>query len=65
MYKVTGSVSFTFFGSVAGMLKPGDLAIDCGANAGDISARLLERGAEVIAFDPEPWAVAPFAQARP
>lgn len=47
-----------FLTAVAGMLKPGDLAIDCGANAGDISARLLERGAEVIAFDPEPWAVA-------
>ena len=45
-----------FLTAVSGMLKPGDLAIDCGANAGDVSARLLERGAEVIAFDPEPWA---------
>lgn len=47
-----------FLTAVTGMLKPGDLAIDCGANVGDVSARLLESGADVIAFDPEPWAVA-------
>jgi FkbM family methyltransferase len=47
-----------FLTAVCGMLKPGDLAIDCGANVGDVSARLLASGADVIAFDPEPWAVA-------
>ncbi|NHF73019.1 FkbM family methyltransferase [Paracoccus xiamenensis] len=41
---------------ICGMLRPGDLAIDCGANAGEISARLLASGADVVAFDPEPWA---------
>lgn len=46
-----------FLTAVCGMLRPGDLAVDCGANVGDVSARLLESGAEVIAFDPEPWAV--------
>lgn len=46
-----------FLTAVSGMLRPGDLAVDCGANAGDISDRLLSRGADVIAFDPEPWAV--------
>lgn len=30
-----------FLTAVCGMLRPGDLAIDCGANVGDISARLL------------------------
>lgn len=47
-----------FLTGICGMLRPGDLAIDCGANAGDVSARLLATGADVIAFDPEPWAVA-------
>lgn len=46
-----------FLTAVVGMLRPGDLAIDLGANVGDISARLLASGADVIAFDPEPWAV--------
>ena len=46
-----------FLTAVCGMLKPGDVAIDCGANVGDISKRLLASGADVIAFDPEPWAV--------
>ena len=46
-----------FLTAVCGMLKPGDVAIDCGANVGDISERLLASGADVIAFDPEPWAV--------
>ena len=46
-----------FLTAVCGMLRPGDVTIDCGANVGDISARLLETGADVVAFDPEPWAV--------
>ena len=45
-----------FLTGICGMLRPGDLAIDCGANAGEVSARLLASGADVIAFDPEPWA---------
>ncbi|MBA4490920.1 FkbM family methyltransferase [Paracoccus sp. S1E-3] len=45
-----------FLTGICGMLRPGDLAIDCGANAGDVSARLLASGADVVAFDPEPWA---------
>ena len=46
-----------FLTGVCGVLRPGDVAIDCGANVGEVSARLLETGADVIAFDPEPWAV--------
>ena len=45
-----------FLTGICGMLRPGDLAIDCGANAGEVSARLLAGGADVVAFDPEPWA---------
>lgn len=46
-----------FLTAVVAMLKPGDIAIDLGANVGDVSAQLLTSGADVIAFDPEPWAV--------
>lgn len=46
-----------FLTAVCGLLRPGDVAIDCGANVGAVSARLLASGADVIAFDPEPWAV--------
>ncbi len=45
-----------FLTGICGLLRPGDVAIDCGANVGEISARLLAAGARVIAFDPDPWA---------
>ena len=45
-----------FLTGVCGQLQPGDLAIDCGANVGEISARLLATGADVVAFDPDPLA---------
>lgn len=38
--------------------KPGDIAIDCGANVGDISRELVRRGATVHAFEPNPDAMA-------
>ncbi len=37
-------------------LKPGDIAIDCGANIGDISLKLANTGARVYAFEPNPFA---------
>lgn len=37
---------------------PGSLVIDCGANVGEISALFLARGADVIAFEPDPVALA-------
>lgn len=37
---------------------PGALVIDCGANVGEISALFLDRGADVIAFEPDPVALA-------
>jgi FkbM family methyltransferase len=39
-------------------LGPGDVAIDCGANVGLVTARMAERGATVHAFEPNPAAYA-------
>lgn len=46
-----------FLDGVLAMLRPGDLAIDCGANVGDVSEPLADAGAEVIAFEPDPYAI--------
>lgn len=39
-------------------LTSGSIAIDCGANVGDISSRLATTGATVYAFEPNPYAFA-------
>jgi len=39
-------------------LEPGDVAIDCGANVGNITDWFLSQGAEVYAFEPNPHAFA-------
>lgn len=36
------------------LLRPGDLAVDLGANKGEITARLAATGADVVAFEPDP-----------
>lgn len=36
----------------------GDLVVDCGASVGDVTAVLVEKGAEVHAFEPNPVAFA-------
>ncbi len=38
------------------MLRPGDLAVDCGANMGVVTAVLAATGADVVAFEPDPYA---------
>lgn len=38
------------------MLSEGDVAIDCGANVGEVSAKMVEKGAKVYAFEPNPFA---------
>jgi FkbM family methyltransferase len=43
---------------IAAMLKPGDLAVDCGANMGVVTAQLAATGADVVAFEPDPFAFA-------
>lgn len=36
------------------LLRPGDLAVDLGANKGDVTAMLAATGADVVAFEPDP-----------
>lgn len=36
------------------LLRPGDLAVDLGANRGDVTAQLAATGADVVAFEPDP-----------
>ncbi|NUB46539.1 FkbM family methyltransferase [Fertoebacter nigrum] len=47
-----------FLTGVTAMLRPGDLALDCGANVGAITGLLAATGADVIAFEPDPFAFA-------
>lgn len=51
-----------FLDGVLAMLSPGDVAIDCGANLGEVSARLAATGARVIAFEPDPYAFAQLSE---
>jgi FkbM family methyltransferase len=37
--------------AITAMLKPGDLAVDCGANMGVVTERLAATGASVVAFE--------------
>lgn len=36
-------------------LGPDDIIVDCGANVGEISQRMATCGAQVHAFEPDPW----------
>lgn len=47
---------------VVSMLRPGDVVVDCGANRGDITAQLAATGAEVHAFEPDPYNLAKLAE---
>jgi len=47
-----------FLAGVCAMLRPGDLALDLGANMGVVTAVLAETGADVVAFEPDPFAFA-------
>lgn len=37
------------------MVGPGDVLIDCGANLGEITKKMAATGAQVYAFEPDPW----------
>jgi FkbM family methyltransferase len=43
---------------VVAMLRPGQVVVDCGANQGDVTALLASPGAEVHAFEPDPYNLA-------
>lgn len=45
-----------FLAGICSQLRPGDLAMDLGANMGEITTILAETGADVVAFEPDPYA---------
>ena len=45
-----------FMLGITAMLKPGDLVLDCGANVGEVTVVLAATGADVIAYEPDPYA---------
>ncbi|MEP7240627.1 MAG: FkbM family methyltransferase [Devosia sp.] len=53
-----GRKSMYDFRSYIAQLPAGALAIDCGANVGDVTAALLKEGLRVIAFEPDPICLA-------
>lgn len=50
------SLTSLMFSRYIRKLGPGDIAIDCGANVGEIAVKLAETGASVYAFEPNPYA---------
>jgi FkbM family methyltransferase len=46
------------FAAVLAQLKPGDIAIDLGANVGEFTVQMARTGARVYAFEPDPHAFA-------
>lgn len=45
-----------FLAGVVAMLRPGDLVLDCGANVGAVTAVLAASPADVVCFEPDPYA---------
>ncbi len=45
-----------FLAGASAMLRPGDLALDLGANMGVVTAVLAATGADVLAYEPDPFA---------
>jgi FkbM family methyltransferase len=43
------------FETVVKTLRPGDIAIDCGANVGKFTDKMAHTGATVYAFEPDPY----------
>ncbi|WP_108482423.1 FkbM family methyltransferase [Oceaniglobus ichthyenteri] len=53
MHKATAE---GFMAGVCAMLRPGDTVLDCGANMGVVTAQLAATPAQVIAYEPDPFA---------
>ena len=51
------------FDACVAQLKPGDIAIDCGANVGKFTVPMAKTGALVYAFEPNPHAYAELVRA--
>jgi len=48
---------------ILSMLKPGDIALDCGANVGAVSIPLAKTGAQIYAYEPDPYAFGKLSEA--
>ena len=42
--------------AITALLRPGDLVMDCGANMGVVTELLAATGADVLAYEPDPYA---------
>jgi len=51
-----------YLAGICALLRPGDLALDLGANMGVVTDLLARTGADVIAFEPDPWAFAKLSE---
>ncbi len=54
--RIRRSLTSLMFSRYIRKLGPGDIAIDCGANVGEITVKLAKTGASVYAFEPNPYA---------
>lgn len=45
-----------FLSGICAQLRPGDTVMDCGANMGVVTAQLAATGANVLAYEPDPFA---------
>ena len=60
--KLTSAIIWLLYGRIFRNLGPGAIAIDCGANVGDITQMMARTGASVHAFEPNPHAFAVLKQ---
>lgn len=56
------AVAATEFEAALARLPRGAVCVDLGANVGEVTARMVEAGAEVHAVEPDPWAFARLAE---
>lgn len=60
--RLTSWIIWLMYGRIFNKLGPESIAIDCGANVGDITHMMARTGATVYAFEPNPYAFAQLAK---
>jgi FkbM family methyltransferase len=53
---VQAVLSYVIFNNIFKRINATSIAIDCGANVGDVTLKLARKGASVYAFEPNPYA---------
>jgi FkbM family methyltransferase len=53
---VQAVLSYIIFNNIFKRINATSIAIDCGANVGDVTLKLAKKGARVYAFEPNPYA---------